>query len=273
MDPGHKIKISIVTVSFNQGKFIEDNIKSVINQNYQNIEHIIIDAGSTDDTLEILKKYDKYINWISEPDRGQSDGLNKGFKKATGEIIGWINSDDRLAPGALQRIARFFIDNPDENAVVGNINLIDENGGFIKEVLGEPYEFNQMVKRKRGVTQPSTFFKRLVLEKIGYLDTNLHYAMDFEFFLRISSLKLVPHINTTLSEFRLHSDSKTTNKLNAFRMEHLKIALKYNAPLWSKGIRSDLYVIVTDPFRRIHILRNFIRRIRGLEEYDASKFN
>lgn len=99
------LKISIITVSFNQGQFIEDNILSVINQNYSNVEHIIIDAGSTDGTLDILKKYDKHLNWVSEPDKGQSEGLNKGFKKATGEIIGWFNSDDRIPPGTLHKVA------------------------------------------------------------------------------------------------------------------------------------------------------------------------
>ena len=102
-----KLKISIITVSYNQGKYIEDNILSVLNQHYQNYEHIIIDACSTDGTIEILKKY-PHIIWTSEPDNGQSDGLNKGFRKATGDIIAWVNSDDKLYPNALEIINKFF---------------------------------------------------------------------------------------------------------------------------------------------------------------------
>ena len=266
-------KISIVTVSYNQGQFIEDNILSVINQNYSNIEHIIIDAGSTDGTLEILKKYEKHLNWVSEPDKGQSDGLNKGFKKASGDIIGWINSDDRLVSGSLDNVASFFKDNPEEIAVVGNINLITEKGDFVRTVLSEPYEYKNMVNQKRGVTQPSTFLKKEVFNKIGYLDESLHYAMDFDLFLRVSSIKTVPYLNMSFADFRLQEQAKSTNGLIHFRKEHIKIARKYNATLFSKGIISDFYVILTNPFREIKWFRNIVRKLKGLPPHDEQKFN
>ena len=266
-------KISIVTVSYNQVEFIEDNIRSVINQNYPNIEHIIIDAGSTDGTIEILKKYDKYINWISEPDNGQSDGLNKGFKKATGDIIGWINSDDKLAESALDRVVKFFQRNPDEIAVVGDIQLISEKGKKVRVIKGKSYEYKKMLEVERGVTQPSTFFKQLVFKKIGYINTSYHYAMDFDFFLRMSSIKSIPHIDKTLAEFRLQPNAKTTNGLKDFRKEHLKIALNSGAFIFSKGIQSDIYVILTDPLRNISWIRNKIRSIKGLPPYSEERFN
>ena len=271
--PAEFPKISIVTVSFNQGSFIEDNILSVINQNYPNVEHIIIDAGSTDGTLDILKKYDNYLNWTSEPDKGQSDGLNKGFKKATGEIIGWINSDDRLAPDALNKVAKFFFESPYEIALVGNLNLIDVKGNFIRTIQSKSYQYWNMINKDRGVTQPSTFFKKEVFEKIGFLDTNLHYAMDFEFFLRVSSLRDVPYINETLAEFRIQPNAKTTNGLAKFRKEHIKIARKYKASIFSRGILSDLYVIITEPLRRVNSIRNFIRKIKRVEPYNENIFN
>lgn len=273
MNPENLPKISIVTVSYNQGQFIEDNILSVINQNYPNLEHIIIDAGSTDGTLELLKKYDKHLNWVSEPDNGQSDGLNKGFKKATGEIIGWFNSDDRVAPGALHKVARFFMDNPDEIAVVGDINLINENGDLLRRVISEPYEYNNMINKKRGVTQPSTFLKKMIFGKIGYLNESLHYAMDFDLFLRVSSIRTVPYLKYSLADFRLQPAAKSTNGLINFRKEHIKIARSYNASYLSKGIRSDMYVILSNPFREITWFRNMIRRLKGLEHYDEQKFN
>lgn len=156
------IKISIVTVSYNQAEYIEDNIKSIIDQNYPNVEHIIIDACSTDGTLEILKKYDKFINWTSELDSGQSEGLNKGFKKATGEIIGWINSDDKLAPGALQKVAKFFQENPEEIAVVGDQAVIDVNGNRLRIRKSRAYNFDYLLNQSSSITQNSTFFKREV---------------------------------------------------------------------------------------------------------------
>lgn len=265
-------KISIVTVSYNQAEFIEDNIKSVIEQNYPNIEHIIIDAGSTDGTLEILKKYDKYLKWTSEPDNGQSDGLNKGFKKASGEIIGWINSDDRLTSGSLHKVANFFQNNLEEVAVVGNLNLISVDGSFIRTINAKPYEYNNMVNIARGITQGSTFFRKGVFDQIGYLDESLHYAMDFELFLRISSIKTVPCINETLADFRIQPEAKTTDGLVDFRKEHLKIARKYKASFFSKGIRSDIYVILSEPMRRQSWIRDFVRRLKGLDSYDSKRF-
>ena len=264
MDPGHNLKISIVTVSFNQGKFIEDNIKSVIDQNYPNIEHIIIDAGSTDNTLEILKKYEEQVNWISEPDRGQSDGLNKGFKKATGEIIGWINSDDRLAPGALNKVARFFNDNRDEIAVVGNQAIIDEEGKILRIIKSRAYDYDYLLNHAKGITQNSTFFKREVFEKIGYLDESLHFAMDHDFFIRIARLKAMPYINETLAEFRLQTDSKTAMGSYDFVKELIKIRRKYGGSLLGSGSRSNYYIIITEPLRRIKWIRGFIQKLRKI---------
>ena len=125
------LKISIITVSYNQGEFIRQNIESVLSKDYPNFEHIIIDGGSTDGTVDILKEY-PHLNWVSEKDRGQSDGLNKGFKKATGDIIVWINSDDMLCPGALCTINDYFESNPDKSVLTGNIVLVNRNGEKIR---------------------------------------------------------------------------------------------------------------------------------------------
>jgi len=258
-------KISIVTVSFNQGQFIEDNILSVINQNYPNVEHIIIDAGSTDGTIDILKKYNNHLNWTSEPDKGQSNGLNKGFKKATGEIIGWFNSDDRIPPGALHKVARFFIENPEEIAVVGNRAIIDENGKLIRVVKSRSYSFDYLVNHARGITQNSTFFKREVFNKAGYLDESIHYAMDRDLFIRIAKIKTMPYIPETLGEFRLQQDAKTAKGSFYFAKELLKIRRSYGGKFFSRGNIDTLYIIVSEPLRRIKWLRNIVRRIKGAE--------
>lgn len=258
-------KISIVTVSFNQGQFIEDNILSVINQNYPNVEHIIIDAGSTDGTIDILKKYDNYLNWTSEPDKGQSDGLNKGFKKATGEIIGWFNSDDRIPLGALHKVARFFIENPDEIAVVGNQSIIDENGELIRVVKSRSYSYDYLVNHARGITQNSTFFKKEVFEKTGYLDETLHYAMDRDLFIRIAKIKAMPYIPETLGEFRLQEDAKTAKGSFYFSKELIKIRKKYGSNSFSPGMKNDYYIIITEPLRRVKWLRKLIQKFKGIK--------
>lgn len=255
-------KISIVTVSYNQAEFIEDNIKSVIKQNYPNVEHIIIDAGSTDGTLEILKKYDKFLNWTSEPDNGQSDGLNKGFKKASGEIIGWINSDDNLASGSLHKIADFFQKNPDEVGVVGDQAIIDEKGNLLRVIKSRAYDFDYLLNHAKGITQNSTFFKRDVFDKIGYLDESLHYAMDTDLFIRIASIKELPYIPEILAEFRMQPNAKTSEGSHKFAMELLKIRNKYGANIMSSALRDDLYIIFTQPLRRITWLRNIVQRMR-----------
>jgi len=258
-------KISIVTVSFNQGQFIEDNILSVINQNYPNVEHIIIDAGSTDGTIDILKKYDNYLNWTSEPDKGQSNGLNKGFKKATGEIIGWFNSDDRIPPRALHKVARFFIENPEEIAVVGNQAIIDEKGKHIRIVKSRSYSFDYLVNHARGITQNSTFFKKKVFEKAGYLNESVHYAMDRDLFIRIARIKTIPYIPETLGEFRLQEDAKTAKGSFYFARELIKIRKKYGSNFLSPGLKNDYYIIITERLRRMKWLRKLVQKLKGVK--------
>jgi glycosyltransferase involved in cell wall biosynthesis len=260
-------KISIVTVSYNQGQFIEDNIVSVINQDYPNVEHIIIDAGSTDGTLDILKNYDSYehINWISEPDEGQSDGLNKGFRKANGDIIGWFNSDDRVPPGALREVANFFMEHPNEIAVVGDQRIIDDQGDEKKVIKSREYTFDYLLNHAKGITQNSTFFKRSVFQEIGYLDEDIEYAMDRDLFIRIARQKKMPYIQEILGEFRIQENSKTSDGTYNFAKELIKIRYKYDeGHILSPGMVNDLYIIMTQPFRKISWLRNTIRKIKSI---------
>ena len=260
------LRISIITVSFNQGQFIEDNIKSVIDQNYSNVEHIIIDAGSTDKTLNVLNAYDKYVNWISEPDEGQSDGLNKGFKKATGDIIGWFNSDDRVPPNALRSVSEFFNNNPNEIALVGDQRIIDESGNEIKIIKSRSYTYDYLLNQAKGITQNSTFFKRSVFDQIGYLNKNTHYAMDRDLFIRIASLRPMPYIPKVLGEFRIQENAKTAKGSYYFAKDMLRIRKQYNGRLFGPGNRNDLYIILTEPLRRIKWLRKLVQRLRRISQ-------
>lgn len=257
------LKISIITPSLNQGEFIEENILSVLNQNYQNFEHIIIDGGSSDNTLNILNKY-QHLIWESKHDRGQSHALNKGLKKATGEIIGWFNSDDRVPLGAFQKVNEYFNDNPEEIAVVGNQIFIDKHSKFIKLNESREYEYDYLLNKAKGITQNSIYFKRNVISEIGYLNENLIYSMDREYFIRLSKIRSIKHINKVLGEFRLYSNSKTGHGTYRFSFEHLKIRKIHGGKLLSKSHRNDLYIILTQPLRRIESFRKMIQRSRSI---------
>lgn len=256
---------SIITVSYNQNDFIVDNIESVLNQNINDIEHIIIDAGSTDGTVETLNKY-KHLNWTSEPDRGQSHGLNKGFKKAKGDIIGWINSDDKLCRNALEKVNLFFNQNPDAIAVVGNKVIIDDYNNIIRVEKSKEYDYDYLLNDAKGIHQPSTFFRRSVFEKIGYIDESYNYAMDRDFFIRIASIDKFYALDEELAYFRLQSNSKTSKGVYNFAKELFRIRLNYGGKLLGKGGRDTLYIIFSEPLRRIRWLRNIVRALKGVDK-------
>ena len=256
-------KISVVTVSYNQGQFIEANIRSVIAQDYENIEHIVIDGGSTDDTVCILKRY-PHINWVSEADGGQSEALNKGFRKVTGQIVAWVNSDDKLAPGALNKVASYFLKNPGEYAVVGNQAIIDSSGTYMRVNKPIDYDYDYLLNVATGITQNSIFFKSAVFSKIGWIDESLHFAMDHDFFIRVATLGTIKHIDEVLAEFRLHGESKTSGGTYRFAKELLIIIKKYHGKTFGSAGRNDLYLIITQPLREIAWLRRWVQSIRKI---------
>lgn len=257
-----ELKISIVTVSFNQGQFIRENIQSVLSQNYSNYEHIIIDGGSKDNTVSILREY-PHLHWVSEKDKGQSEGLNKGFKKATGDIIAWINSDDALAPDALKRVNDFFINNPDKFVLTGNQVLIDRNGDKLRTIPAEIFSHHSLLNTRHcSVMQNSTFFKREVLLNVGYLDEKFHYTMDLELFIRIAEKYKSYTINEDLAYFRMWEDSKTQTSQFKFFKEMRMIKKKHHAPLPTSGNIWLTWQYIKEPFKRIKPVRKFIRNIK-----------
>ena len=219
-------KISIVTPSLNQGKFLEQTIVSVLDQNYPNLEYIVIDGGSTDGSVEIIKKYSDHITyWISEPDKGQSDAINKGLDKANGEIFNWINSDDFYEPGALWEVARAF-EKGDTQVVCGYNRLVDENGkkpGKNRLQLGNEIEHSLFFTSFR---QAPTFFTTDRIKALGGVNGNFHFNMDYELFVRYllrygqSEFEFTDKI---LVNFRLHENSKTVQKQDLFTQERIKI--------------------------------------------------
>lgn len=209
-------RISIVTPSFNQAAYVEEALLSVKEQNYPNVEHIVIDGASTDGTVEILKRFSsqpgwEHLGWISEPDHGQGDALNKGFRMATGDIIGWLNSDERYRRGCLQTAVDALSAHTSVDVIYGDYTWIDETGR-IQQIRRE-IEFNNFVllyHRVLFIHTAATFFRRRIFDEGNLIDTRLVNAMDYEFFLRLAQRGYrFKHIPKFLADFRWHPMCKS----------------------------------------------------------------
>ena len=217
-------RITIVTPSYNQGSSIEQTIKSIIMQNYPNLEYIIIDGGSTDGTVDIIRKYQLYLTyWVTEKDNGQSHAINKGWRRATGELVTWLNSDDYLEDGALQRVAQVYKDHQNEfiGLIYGRAKVISAEGETLA-TIGEPFDLNFCIKNLVDpMPQPSTFIVKGALDEVGFLDENLHYALDLDLFLRLSLVFNPVFVNEVWSVVRYTSETKTSQNPRGFLQDHI----------------------------------------------------
>lgn len=234
------MKITIITPSFNQADFLEATIKSVLNQNYPQLEYLIFDGGSTDGTLKILKKYSHKLKWVSEPDRGQSHAINKGWKKATGEIIGYLNSDDLLQPDSLATIAKFFQKNPNAKWAYGGYRAIDEKSRHLKTYPTPKWNQEKFLCYD-FIAQQSTFFRVEFAKKIGLFDEKQHLVMDYDYFLRAARLATPGQINKILSDFRLHQNAKSSQFVFRHLKETLQLVKKYSQPLSFLRLKQYFY--------------------------------
>ena len=213
-------RISVITPSYNQGHFLEETIASVLDQQYPNLEYIIIDGGSTDDSVQTIKRYEQHLAfWVSEPDKGQTEAINKGLRMASGEIVTWLNADDLHFADTLATIASAF-GRFQEDVIYGDYVLITQGGRTFLRRYEIPFHRDIMLYGVNFIGQPSAFFRRSLLDRFGYIDESYHYAMDHEFWLRIATGGAsFRHIKHFLSKYRYHSDSKTVGAKNKFVAE------------------------------------------------------
>lgn len=226
-------KISIITPSYNQGQFIEQTICSVLEQNYPNLEYIIMDGGSTDNTVEIIKKYERYITyWETGKDNGQSDAINKGFSRATGEVINWLNSDDYYQPNTLKIVGEAFAD-PTIQVFCGRSRVFGNGKNYISNGSDiYPGNIPKTIGWAR-IDQPETFFRHDALKEIGYLNESLHFTMDKEMWMRYLlkfGLSGIQKSEDVLVNYRLHEASKTVSMQNGFNAETHN--LYYTYAMW-----------------------------------------
>lgn len=201
--------VSIVMPTRNHGRFIRESINSVLNQNYDSIQLLVVDGGSTDDTLDILKGYGNRLKWTSEPDKGQTDAINKGMAQVSGDILAYLNSDDVLLPGAIETIVRYFDDHPECDMVYGNADYIDSEGFVIGTYATAEYSFDRLM-HDCCVCQPAAFWKRRIADRAGPFDDTLQTAMDYDYWLRIATCGgIIHHTTDKLAQSRLHEEAKT----------------------------------------------------------------
>ncbi len=259
-------RITIVTPSFNQGEYLEQTIRSVLEQGYPNLEHIIMDGGSTDGSVDIIRRYaDRVSYWHSTPDEGQADAIAKGFEMATGDILGWLNSDDILMPDSLFTVARKFPSKGNGVALAGGLILIDESGEPFK--VGIPSRrryWRTMLLGGHGVGQMATFWSKEAWDNTGGVDKTLLYAFDYDLFIKLRRIGEFKLIANYLAGFRRHSTQKGNTMREVAKAEAQMIRERYGQPKFAAFARN------ARRFEPVQHMRNWLawkkdrRKIRAL---------
>jgi glycosyltransferase involved in cell wall biosynthesis len=271
MEP-NEFLVSIVTPSYNQAPYLEQTILSILNQSYKNIEHIVIDGGSNDGSVEIIKKHESRLAyWHSRRDRGFGDAINQGWNKSKGSILSWVNSDDLLSPDAVQTVVDIFTNHPDVDLVYGNARIIDASGLWLRDFPSEPFDAKKVFTTwEDPIRQPAAFFRRNVFQRFGGLDETFHFCIDFEYWVRIWNETKFLHIPEYLASARMHPASKTSTLESTQARELMRLCNRVvNGPLLNgsgvspKEAWKGLYFRVSQNFRNaqssIQALKAYLR--------------
>ena len=205
--------VSIITPSFNQAQYLEATIQSVLGQDYPRLEYIIVDGGSTDGSAAVIKKYEGRLAWwVSEQDKGQTDAINKGFNRANGEILAWLNSDDTYNPGAVSAAVKFLMDNPEIAMVYADCDFINEQGGVIGKFNSAQTDHHRLREGYVHIPQQTMFFRAKYWNELGPLDPSFYFAMDYDLWTRISARAPIKYLRgQTWANFRIHNFGKTSS--------------------------------------------------------------
>jgi glycosyltransferase involved in cell wall biosynthesis len=267
------MKVSIVTPSYNQGQFIERTLESVASQGGAEIEHVVFDGGSSDNTVAVLKAFTPAVRWVSKKDRGQTDAVNQGIRATDGEIIGWLNSDDVYYPGAIERVVAFFEQNPDVDVVYGLADHIDLDDVAFEDYPTEPWNFERL-KETCFICQPALFFRRRVVEQYGLLDESLNYCMDYAYWLRLGKagvrFALLPE---KLAGSRLYADNKTLGARVKVHAEINNMLRKLFGKVPDRWLFNYAHVVVEQRHSRDGNKNSFAMRVGAASVSAALKWN
>ncbi len=247
------IKLTLVTPSFGQARFLERTIRSVLDQGYPNLEYVIVDGGSTDGSIEIIKRYaDRLAWWVSEKDHGQAAAINKGLRRATGQIVGWLNSDDTLAPHSLHTIAHAYETYPNADLIYGHTCLIDENDRVLRRLCAVQTNAYELAYFNSNIfSQPGTTWRRDLHDRLGYIDESLHCRLDCDFWIRVASAGVLKFVPKHLGNLRMYAQTKSSRLVDQFRQEDGVLAQRYRKREISARERVGLTIQ-----RRLRILAN-----------------
>lgn len=212
-------RVTVVTPSYNQGEYLEETLRSVLLQGYPDLEYIVVDGGSRDGSVDVIRRYEPWLTyWVSERDSGQSEAINKGLARCTGTILAWLNSDDRLQPGAMQAMVRALMAQPPVGVMYGDYAEIDERGELLGRHRAPAFDIRRQVVRQL-IPQPAAFFRRAVWEQVGPLNPEFHYIMDRDLWTRAALYWPIVHVPVSMADMRIHSVSKTVAQTERFMLE------------------------------------------------------
>lgn len=258
-------RITVVTPSFNQARYLERTIRSVLDQGYPNLEYIIVDGGSTDGSVDIIRRYaDRLAWWVSEPDRGQTDAINKGLRRATGEWVAWQNSDDIYYPSAFRDLAMAAKKYPEAGLIIGDIMLIDEHDRPLRDVRYVKPSYRALQAEGMLLANQATFWRRSLQDKVGLLDETYRCSFDYEWFLRLTRHVEGAHVARIWGALRLHAETKTSLMAQRFSEENQQILAGCEMPAWQKKLyKLRRMAMMLGNGQVGYVLRGLLRHTRG----------